>query len=131
MLVSDIIETSFGPIFTNYLFNALVILGVKSAHIRSYSGPYFPAFGLNMERHSVSLRIQSEYGKIQTRITPNTGTFYAVIVSLLLISIHPPWDILEINVFFLILLYLRFLSEHAVLLSCSKKALIYFGSKAL
>ena len=87
MLVSDIIETSFGPIFTNYLFNALVILGVKSAHIRSYSGPYFPAFGLNMKRHSVSLRIQSEYGKIQTRITPNTGTFYAVIVSLLLISI--------------------------------------------
>ena len=124
MLVSDIIETSFGPIFTNYLFNALVILSVKSAHIRSYSGPYFPVC-------SVSLRIQSEYGKIQTRITPNTGTFYAVIVSLLLISIHPPWDILEINVFFLILLYLRFLSEHAVLLSCSKKALIYFGSKAL
>ena len=80
MLVSDIIETSFGPIFTNYLFNALVILSVKSAHIRSYSGPYFPVC-------SVSLRIQSEYGKIQTRITPNTGTFYAVIVSLLLISI--------------------------------------------
>ena len=33
---------------------------VKSVPIRSFSGPYFPAFGLNMERYSVSLRIQSE-----------------------------------------------------------------------
>ena len=32
-----------------------------------FSGPYFPAFGLNMERYSVSLRIQSECGKIRTR----------------------------------------------------------------
>ena len=51
---------------------------MKSAHIRSYSGPYFLAFGLIMERYSVSLLIQSEYAKIRTRITPNTGTFYAV-----------------------------------------------------
>ena len=26
---------------------------VKSVRIRSYSGPHFPAFGLNMERYSV------------------------------------------------------------------------------
>ena len=34
---------------------------VKNARIPSYSGPYFPALGLNMERCSVSLplRIQS------------------------------------------------------------------------
>ena len=51
---------------------------VKRVRIRSYSGPYFPAFGLNMERYSVSLRIHSECGKIQTIITPNTDTFYAV-----------------------------------------------------
>ena len=31
------------------------------------SGPYFPAFGLNTDRYFVSLRIQSEFGKIQTR----------------------------------------------------------------
>ena len=31
-----------------------------------------------MERYGVSLRIQSEYGKMRTRITPNTDTFYAV-----------------------------------------------------
>ena len=51
---------------------------VKSVRIRSYSGPYFPAFGLNTERYSVSLRIQSKYGKIWTRITPNTDSFQAV-----------------------------------------------------
>ena len=28
---------------------------------------------------SISLRIQSECGKIRTRITPNTSTFYEVI----------------------------------------------------
>ena len=56
---------------------------VKSVRIRSYSGPYFPAFGLNTERYSASLRIQSECGKIWTRITPNTDTFYAVNNSIL------------------------------------------------
>ena len=48
---------------------------VKSVGIRSYSGSYFPAFGLNMERYRVSLCIQSECGKMRTRITPNTDTF--------------------------------------------------------
>ena len=51
---------------------------VKNVRIWSYSGPHFPAFGLNTERYSVSLRIQSECGKIRTRITPNTDTFYAL-----------------------------------------------------
>ena len=40
---------------------------VKSVRIRSYSGPYFPAFELNMERYSVSLRIKSESEKVRTR----------------------------------------------------------------
>ena len=48
---------------------------VKSVRIWSYSGPHFPAFGLNTERYGESLRIQSECGKIRTRITPNTNTF--------------------------------------------------------
>ena len=51
---------------------------VKSIHIWSYSGPHFPVFALNTERYSVSLRIQSECGKIRTRITPNTNTFHVV-----------------------------------------------------
>ena len=33
---------------------------VKSVRIRSFSGPYCPTFGLNTERCSVSLRIQSD-----------------------------------------------------------------------
>ena len=69
---------------------------MKSALVRSHSGPHFPAFGLNTERYSVSLRIESECGKMWrdtpylsefnpnaemlTRITSNTGTFYAVMV---------------------------------------------------
>ena len=38
----------------------------------------FSAFRLNTERYGVSLRIQSKCGKMQTRITPNTDTFYAM-----------------------------------------------------
>ena len=51
---------------------------VKIVHSRSFSDPYFPAFGLNTGRYSVSLRIQSECGKIRTRKTPNTDTFDAL-----------------------------------------------------
>ena len=49
---------------------------VKSVRIWSYSGPYFIAFRLNMERYSVSLCIQCECGKIRTRVIPNTDTFH-------------------------------------------------------
>ena len=49
--------------------------------VRSFIGPYFSAFGLNTEKYSVSLRIQSECGKMRTRITPNTDTFYAVLIT--------------------------------------------------
>ena len=54
---------------------------VNGVRIRSYSGLYFPAFGLNTERYGVCLRIQSECQKIRTRITPNTDTFHAVLLS--------------------------------------------------
>ena len=53
---------------------------VKSNRIQSYSGPYFPAFGLNTERCRVSLGILSECELMRTRITPNTDTFYAAII---------------------------------------------------
>ena len=51
---------------------------MKSVCIQNYPGPYFAAFGLSRERYEVSLRIQSKCGKIRTKITPNTDTFYAV-----------------------------------------------------
>ena len=62
---------SLSPALVNLLNKKLVPLNtralnpaphsVKSVRIRSYSGPYFPAFG-----------------KIRTRITPSTYTFHAV-----------------------------------------------------
>ena len=60
---------------------------VKNVRIQSYSGLDFPTFGLNTERYRVSLRLQSECGKMLTRITPNTDTFHAVIVIVSIIMI--------------------------------------------
>ena len=51
---------------------------VKSVCIQSFSGPYFPAFGLNTERYTASSHIQSECWKIWTRKTLNTDTLHAV-----------------------------------------------------
>ena len=42
---------------------------VKIVRIGSFSGLYFPVYGLNIERYSISLQIQSKYGKIWTRKT--------------------------------------------------------------
>ena len=53
---------------------------VKSVRIGSYSGSYFPAFGLNKEGYGASLSIQPECWKLRTRITPNTDTFHAAFV---------------------------------------------------
>ena len=61
---------------------------------RVFSGPYFPAFGLNTERYSVSLRIQSECGKIRTRKNSVFGHF----------SRSAPYS--NLRVLFLKLLYL-------------------------
>ena len=47
---------------------------VKSVRNWSYSSPHLTAFGLNTE----SVRIQFKCREMQTRITPNTDTFYAV-----------------------------------------------------
>ena len=53
---------------------------VKCVRIRSFSGPYFPAFGLSTEIYGVSLRIKSKCGKKQTRKTPNLDTFHALVL---------------------------------------------------
>ena len=52
---------------------------VKSVSIWSFSGLYFPSFGLNMERHGVSLHIKYKWGELRTRQTPNTEPFHVVI----------------------------------------------------
>ena len=61
-------------------FFCTVLHCVKSVRIRSFSGPHFSTFGLNREIFS---RIQPERGKMQTGKTPNTDTFYAVLLSYL------------------------------------------------
>ena len=48
---------------------------VNSVDIRSFSGPYFVAFGQNTRIY----RVKSKRGKIWTRKTPNTYTFWAVL----------------------------------------------------
>ena len=54
---------------------------LKRVRIRSYSAPHFSVLGLNMERYEVSLHIQSKCWKMRTRITPNTDTFHAELIS--------------------------------------------------
>ena len=49
----------------------------KSIRVRSFSGPYFPAFGC----YSVNLRILSECRKIWTRKTSNIDTFHTAKLS--------------------------------------------------
>ena len=48
---------------------------MKSVRIWNFSGPYFPAFGLNTDRYEVSLRIQSKCGNIRTRKNSVFGYF--------------------------------------------------------
>ena len=65
--------------FLIHFSNLFVTITAGNApHIRSYSGPYFPAFALNTDWYFVSLLIQSKCGKMWARTTPNTDTFYAV-----------------------------------------------------
>ena len=59
-----------------YYFTKL--LREKCPNTEFFSGPYFPAFGLNTERYGVFLLIQSKCGKIRTRKTLNTDTFHAM-----------------------------------------------------
>ena len=76
---------------------------IKSVHIQSYSGPYFPAFSRirtkygeirSTSPYGVLIRSISLYsvptrenaGKMRTRITPNMDSFYAVIYSDLVFS---------------------------------------------
>ena len=48
-------------------FEIILLKLRENFHFRGYYGPYIPAFGLIMERYSVSLRIQPKCGKIRTR----------------------------------------------------------------
>ena len=49
--------------------------------------PYSELFWSAFSRIRAALSIQSEYGKMWTRITPNKDTFYALLVSVIFIEI--------------------------------------------
>ena len=55
--------------------NAEILHCLKSVCIQSCSGLHFPIFGLNTERYSVSLHIQSKCRKTRTKITPNNSYY--------------------------------------------------------
>ena len=67
---------------SNWVQHGYSDISVKRVRIRSFSGQYFPTFGLNTEIYSINLCIQSKWEKIRTRKVPNTATFHAVIVIL-------------------------------------------------
>ena len=58
-------------------FNSQDLHCVKYVCIRSFSGPYLLAFGLNTERYSVFSRIGTEYGeKLYLSVfSPNAGKY--------------------------------------------------------
>ena len=75
---TDIWNDSINPFSCHWSLSILPENCVKCVCILSFSGPYFPAFGLNTGRYSVSFRLQSECRKIRTRKTPNTVIFHTV-----------------------------------------------------
>lgn len=54
-----------------------------------------------------SLRIQSKWGKIQTKITPNRVTFYTVDIIMLLAPSKFDWYLLKIQLVVLFLLKVK------------------------
>ena len=51
---------------------------VNSVKYGVFHGPYFAVFGLNTEIYGVTIRIQSEYGKMWTRETLHLDTCHTV-----------------------------------------------------
>ena len=62
-----------------YNQNSTIVFQIYTAWNMSkcgvFSGPHFPIFKLNTKIHPVNLRIQSKYGKIQTRKNSAFGQF--------------------------------------------------------
>ena len=53
---------------------------IKKIRIRRFFDRYFPTFGLKTEIYKINHSIQSKWGKIRTRKTPNTDKFYSVAI---------------------------------------------------
>ena len=61
--------------FTKFFSPEFALTARKLSKYGVTSGLYFPVFGLNMERYSMSLRIQSEYRKKRIRSNSVFGHF--------------------------------------------------------
>ena len=84
----DFFSSSFLFLFIGFacVSTAIQVLE-KRVRIRSYSGPHFPRIfphsdwiRRDAEYDTYSVRMRENAGKMQTRITPNTDYFYAVLV---------------------------------------------------
>ena len=88
-------------IYLVYRFSRHTQHCVKCVQIRSFSGLYFPAFGLNTERYEISFRIHSECGKIRTRKNSVFGHFSRSAVYHLIYSIyHFQWHFLFLKTWY-------------------------------
>ena len=81
---------------------------VKSVRNRSLSGMYFPAFGLNTERYSGSLRIQSKCGKIRNKKL-RIRTLFSSAAYRILIRFLQLWNSECCRYFYILNIYRRFL----------------------
>ena len=77
-MVSSKIHNRTTENLRNIVIGFITIQCVKSVRIRSFSGPYFPASRLNTERYVEYLYIQSKFGELRTRKTPNADAFCAL-----------------------------------------------------
>ena len=62
----------------NYDVVSLITHCVKSVEIRSFSGPYFPVFGLNTEICGVISAFSPNTGKYGSEKTPYLDTFHTL-----------------------------------------------------
>ena len=60
---------------------------VKSVHIRSFSGPYFPAFGLITKRCEYLSVFSPNAGKYAPEKTPYLDTFHVVLTFIILLAL--------------------------------------------
>ena len=66
LTVEDVVKRNVVKVFFHFHY-PIYYTAWKVSKYGVFSGPYFPAFGLNTERYEVSLCIQFECEKIRTR----------------------------------------------------------------
>ena len=68
---------------------------MESVRIQSFSGPYFPAFGLSMEIYRVNVRIQSELRENTDQKKSEYGHFWRSV------GFQIPLDCLQVSLLIL------------------------------